>query len=79
MADLYRQPDSSSGMFGESDAPDNCINCGVRWEASERLHTGDPKGIGGWEDWMYCGSCKQEWFYPVVRCAAGITAKGEQR
>ena len=72
MADLYRPPEASSGMWGESDAPDNCIDCGTPWDATERTHTGDPKGIGGWEDWMYCAACKNEWFFPVVRASAEI-------
>ena len=62
----------TNGMFGESDAPDSCIDCGALWACSERLHTGDPKGIGGWEDWMHCTACKNEWFFPVVRAAAEI-------
>lgn len=52
-------------MFGESNAPDNCPECGKAWASSERLHTGDADGIGGWEDWMHCG-CGCQMFYPVT-------------
>mgnify|MGYP003405857163 FL=1 len=67
----------TDGMFGESDAPDNCIDCGKQWASSERLHTDDDKGIGGWEDWMYCAACKQEWFFPVVRGAVEAQGGGK--
>lgn len=56
-------------MFGETDAPDTCPDCGRAWSAAERLHTSDDKAIGGWEDWCYCAACGCELFYPVVRPA----------
>lgn len=59
------------GQLGMSDTPDNCPECGAIWATSERLHTGDDKGIGGWEDWMYCTACGCDRFYPV-------TMKGKQ-
>ncbi len=62
--------DYHDGQWGSSDAPDNCIDCGEPWSSGERLHTGDDKGIGGWEDWLYCAACKREWFFPVVHRAA---------
>lgn len=55
-----------NGQFGLSDSPDDCPNCHIPWSATERLHTGDDKAIGGWEDWMYCSKCKQDLFYPVI-------------
>ncbi len=57
--------DYHAGQFGTSDTPDNCPECGAEWTSAERLHTGDDKGIGGWEDWMYC-SCGCEMFFPVT-------------
>lgn len=58
--------DRHDGMWGTSDAPDRCPECGEEWFGGERLHTSDDKGIGGWEDWMYCKACGCELFYPVV-------------
>ena len=58
--------DDLAGQFGTSDAPDNCTECGAEWANGERLHTGDDKGIGGWEDWMYCRTCGCEMFFPVT-------------
>ena len=55
------------GRGGESDAPFECVECGSPWSAVERLQTNDAKGIGGWEDWVYCEHCKFDLFYPVVR------------
>ncbi len=54
------------GQMGTSDAPDNCTDCGALWSSSERLHTGDSNGLGGWEDWMYCKACGCEMFFPVT-------------
>ena len=51
---------------GESSSPDNCPDCGEVWSASERLHTGDDNGWGGWEDWCFCKACGCELFYPVL-------------
>lgn len=59
--------DYQAGQFGTSDAPDNCTECGAEWANGERLHTGDDKGIGGWEDWMHCKACGCEMFFPVTR------------
>lgn len=58
--------DDMDGIFGASDAPSNCPECGSTWSAVERLKTHNQAGIGGWEDWKYCGHCKQDAFYPVV-------------
>lgn len=54
------------GIWGSSDDPDNCTECGAEWSSGERVKTGDAKGIGGWEDWLYCAACKCEMFFPVV-------------
>lgn len=54
------------GMYGRADVPDQCPYCGGDWAAGERVCTGDDAGIGGYEDWMYCGQCKAEIFFPVV-------------
>jgi hypothetical protein len=44
------------------------------WSHSERLHTADQKGIGGWEDWLWCEACQFDLFFPVKhRPACGIT------
>ena len=67
----------TNGEFGESDAPDVCLECGDMWAAGERVQTGDDKGIGGWEDWMYCAACRQEWFFPVVRQATQAQGGGK--
>lgn len=58
--------DYVDGIYGLTDAPSECPQCGSWWSAGERLHTGDDRGIGGWEDWVYCSKCDQDWFYPVV-------------
>ena len=63
---LDPESDSLAGQFGTSDAPDNCTECGAEWASGERLHTGDDKGIGGWEDWMYCEACGCDMFFPVT-------------
>lgn len=55
-----------AGQWGQSEASDNCTECGAIWSDSERLHTGDSNGIGGWEDWMYCKACGCEMFFPVT-------------
>ncbi len=54
------------GIYGSTDAPDYCPDCGASWSAGERVKTGDDAGIGGYEDWMYCANCKCELFYPVI-------------
>ena len=59
--------DYHDGMFGEADIPEKCPDCGEEWFGGERLHTGDDKGIGGWESWMHCEACGAEMFFPVVR------------
>lgn len=59
--------DYQAGQFGTSDAPAHCTDCGAEWAESERLHTGDDKGVGGWEDWMHCKACGCEMFFPVTR------------
>lgn len=58
--------DRQAGQFGTSDAPNNCTECGAEWTNGERLHAGDDKGIGGWEDWMHCKACGCEMFFPVT-------------
>lgn len=58
--------DHFDGQWGISDATDNCTDCGAEWSSGERLHTGDDKGIGGWEDWMHCKACGCEMFFPVT-------------
>jgi hypothetical protein len=67
------------GQFGESDAPDHCTECGAWWTSSERLHTGDSKGIGGWEDWMYCIACGCDMFFPVTRYEQKPNARANAR
>lgn len=59
--------DYHDGLFGEADTPDNCPDCGAEWSSSERVHTGDDKGIGGWETWVHCAACGCELFFPVTR------------
>lgn len=54
----------------ESKAPDDCPDCGKRWSHTECVHTGDPAGVDGWEDWCYCSACKCELFYPLLATAA---------
>jgi len=63
---LCPKRDHFDGQWGTSDAPDNCTECGTEWANGERLHTGDDKGIGGWEDWMHCSACGCEMFFPVT-------------
>jgi hypothetical protein len=58
--------DRHDGQRGTSGAPDNCHDCGADWSAEECVHTGDDKGIGGWEDWRYCQACGCEMFFPVI-------------
>lgn len=58
--------DDHDGLYGSSDAPSVCPDCGTPWEAGERVLTKDEAAIGGWEDWMYCKECDQELFYPVI-------------
>ena len=59
--------DKMDGIYGASDAPGNCTDCGAEWSAGERVHTDDRAGIGGYEDWMYCAACGCEMFFAVVR------------
>lgn len=70
--------DHRDGQWGASDAPDHCPDCGARWANSERLHTGDDKGIGGWEDWMHCKACGCELFYPVTHRHEPPNAEGQR-
>lgn len=60
-------------MNTTSDAPDKCPECEVPWQSIEAVHTGDTRGHEGWEDWCYCGRCKNDLFYPhrlvEERCA----------
>jgi hypothetical protein len=58
--------DHQDGQFGAADVPENCPDCGDQWSSGERVRTGDDRGIGGWEDWLYCESCGCEMFFPVV-------------
>lgn len=58
--------DNHDGIYGASDAPSVCPDCGMPWEVGERVLTKDEAAIGGWEDWMYCKECDQELFYPVI-------------
>ena len=66
--------DSMDGIYGLSDAPSNCPECGESWSAGERLKTDDEAGIGGYEDWMYCKHCECELFYPVIHRPASSNA-----
>jgi hypothetical protein len=66
----YRKID---GIYGTSDAPYHCPECGEEWHAGERVWTGDEAGIAGFEDWMYCKFCDMDLFYPVVNLPKDIT------
>ncbi len=71
--------DEFDGQFGESGAPDKCPECEADWFGSERLRTGDDKGIGGWEDWMYCAVCECDMFFPVTHRPKTPNVGGEVR
>lgn len=62
---LWRK-ESMDGIFGASESPEKCPHCNSSWDNGERLHTGDDAGIGGYEDWMYCATCDEQMFFPVV-------------
>ncbi len=67
--------DTMDGIYGWADVPDQCPYCGGDWATGERVHTGDDAGIGGFEDWMYCGQCKAEVFFPVTHRPASSNAE----
>lgn len=56
----------TDGIWGTTDAPDCCPECGALWSAGERVWTGDDAGIDGYEDWVYCKACDYDLFYPVI-------------
>lgn len=44
--------------------------------AREAVATLAENGIGGWEDWMHCGACRCEMFFPVVHRPGPQTPNG---